>query len=140
MNYSRRQIALTLVLLVIATGGWKSCGTSEPRTVSSALTSLGNVKRKAKAAGEINAQQDLDISRKLDAMNRSYRQFVTDEQARIAAGTSDPNAKARALSELRSLLTGLNDPGVLGFKSANARNAWAAAITTLNTILAGLGG
>jgi hypothetical protein len=139
-SVNRTQVLIAVLLICVATGGWKCNGTSEPKTVANALTTMGNIKRNAKKAGEITAQQDLDISRKLDAANRSYRQFVTDEQARIASGTSDPAAKAKALSELRSLVSGLTDPSVLGFKSQSAQAAWTAAVMTLNTILAGLGG
>jgi hypothetical protein len=108
--------------------------------VADALTTLGNIKREAKKAGEITAQQDLDISRKLHEANRAYKKFVTDEQARIAAGTPDPSARAAALSELRSLLSGLNDPSLLGFKSDSAKKTWSAAVTSMNTILAAFGG
>jgi hypothetical protein len=142
MIRSKRRIALSLaavITLSLTTVGFKSCQ-RQPQTIANALHDLGNVKRNARAAGEITPQQDADITRKLDAMNRSYRQFVTDEQARLTAGKPDPSARQAALSELRSLLNGISDPGVLGFKSKGARDAWAGSIGVLNTLLAGFGG
>lgn len=142
LQIDRRQLAILLAVVLIAYSGYGfACNrTQEPKTVASALTALGNIKREAKKAGEITAQQDLDISRKLHDVNRAYKQFVVDEQARIAAGTPDPSAKAAALAELRTLLNGISNPGTLGFKSDGAKKAWAAGLATLNTVLAAFGG
>jgi hypothetical protein len=138
--YSTRHLAILFAVALIASGYGPCSREQQPKTVADALTTLGNIKREAKKAGEITAQQDLDISRKLHEANRAYRKFVADEQARIAAGTPDPSARAAALSELRSLLSGLTDPSVLGFRSDSAKKAWSAAITTMNTVLAAFGG
>jgi hypothetical protein len=133
------QVLTMLLLAVLATGGWKACGNNQPKTVADSLTALGNIKRNLKKGGEITAQQDLDISRKLDTANRSYRQFITDEQKRVAAGTPDPTARAKALSELRSIVTGL-DAAAVGIKNPKSAQLWNESVATLNTILAGLGG
>jgi hypothetical protein len=134
----RTQLALLLLIVSVA-GAWDSCQQKQPKTVADSLTSLGNVKRKLKSQGELTAQQDLDISRKLDAANRSYRQFVTDEQKRVAAGTPDPTARAAALAELRSILTSLSASSV-GIKNPKSQQLWDTSVGTLNTILTGLGG
>jgi hypothetical protein len=136
--YPKIRVTLLLAIFLVSFAGM--CDKGQPKTVADALHSMGEVKRKARAAGEITPQQSADITRKLDAMNRSYRKFIDDEQARIAAGAPDPEAKANALKELRSLLNGVGDPAVLGIKSAGARSAWNGAVATLNTILAGFGG
>src|SRR5689334_5662931 len=134
--YRRQAATLLCVVLITYFGSGFACDKQQqPKTVADALTTMGNIKREAKKAGEITAQQDLDISRKLHEANRAYKKFVMDEQARIAAGTADPSARAAALAELRSIVTGLSDPIVLGFKSDKAQKAWAASITTLNTVL-----
>jgi hypothetical protein len=137
LRYSIR-ITATALILVFATTAMMC--QKQPQNVANVLTSLGNIKRAERASGALTAQQDLDISRKLDAANRSYRKFVTDEQARVAAGTTDPAARTAALNELRSLLSGLGNPSVLGIKSAKAVANWNAGVAALNTILIGLGG
>jgi hypothetical protein len=142
LNLYRRQTAslLCVVLITYFSAGFACDRQQQPKTVADALTTMGNIKREAKKAGEITAQQDLDISRKLHDANRAYKQFVVDEQARIAAGKPDPSARTAALNELRSLVNGLSDPAALGIKSSNAQKAWAASVTTLNTVLAAFGG
>lgn len=142
MRYQQRKIATLLcaVLITYFGSGFACDQKQQPKTVAGAFTTLGNIKREAKKAGEITAQQDLDISRKLHDANRAYKKFVEDEQARIAAGTPDPSARAAALRELRSLLSGISDPSALGFKSDSAKKNWGAALTTLNTVLAAFGG
>jgi len=141
MIQRRKQLATMLLVAAIAYSGYGfACNKSEqPKTVADALTALGNVKRNLKKQGEITAQQDADISRKLDAANRSYRQFITDEQKRIADNKPDPTARAAALSQLRSILTGLSASAV-GIKNAKSQQLWDESVGTLNTILAGLGG
>ena len=140
MRLQRRELMILVLVAAVAYSGYGfACSTHQPKTVADALTSLGNVKRKLKAQGEITAQQDLDISRKLDAANRAYRQFITDEQARVAAGTSNPTARAAALSQLRAIVVGLNS-SIVGIKNAKSQKLWDESVQTLNTILAGLGG
>lgn len=136
----RRQLVLLLIITLTAYSGYGFACDRAPKTVAAALTTLGNVKREAKKAGELTAQQDLDISRKLHEVNRAYKQFVVDEQARIAAGTVDPATRSAQLVQIRSLISGLSDPSLLGFKSDGAKKTWAASITTLNTVLAAFGG
>ena len=142
LNLHRRQTAtlLCVVLITYFGAGFACDKKQEPKTVADALTTLGNIKREAKKAGEITAQQDLDISRKLHEVNRAYKKFVVDEQARIAAGAPDPSARTAALNELRSLVNGLSNPSTLGSKSDKAQKAWAASVATLNTVLAAFGG
>lgn len=139
---TRRQLTLLLTVAIIAyTGSGFACNKQqEVKTVTGTLIALGNVKRELRARGELTPQQSADITRKLDAANRSYRQFVTDEQKRLAEGKPDPSARAAALEEIRSLLNGLNDPFILGIKNPASQALWRESIATLNTILAGFGG
>jgi hypothetical protein len=128
-----------MLVVVVAYGGYGFACNSQPRTVADSLKALGNVKRGLKAKGEITAQQDLDISRKLADANRAYRKFVTEEQARVAGGTPDPTARAAALRELRIILSGMSANAV-GIKNPKSVTIWDESVATLNTVLAGLGG
>lgn len=140
MRLARRQLATMLAVVVIAYSGYGFACSHAPKTVADALTTLGNIKRDAKKAGEITAQQDLDISRKLDQVNRAYKQFVVDEQKRIQDGTPNTPARAESLKQLHSLVDALNDPALLGLKSDKAKKAWGASVGTLNSVLAAFGG
>jgi hypothetical protein len=137
----RRQLALILILATISFGYGPCSGKQQPLTVADVLTRLGNVKRDLRARNEITAQQDYDISAKLLEANLAYKRFIDDELARLAAsgGTApDPSARRAAISALVTSLKGLQDPTMLGIKSANGQKLWRESITTLNTVIAGL--
>jgi len=138
----RKWLSVLMLVAIITYGGYGfRCNKQQEVTgVTSTLVSLGNIKRDLRARGEITPQQSADITRKLDAMNRSYRHFITDEQKRLSEGRPDPSARMAALTELRSLLVGISDPSILGIKNANSQTLWRESIGTLNTILAGFGG
>ena len=142
LSYKRHLRIGALLALLFIVAGAPSCpggGKQQPKTVADVLTELGNTKRQLKSSGEISAQTDLDISRKLDAANRAYKKFVDDELARLAnGGTVDPSVRTQALNELTSVLSGLKDPAVLGIKSAKGQKLWIASVGSLQTILAGL--
>lgn len=135
-----RQLALLLLLTLVATGYGPCSGKQQPKTVADILTAAGNTKRELRARGEITPQQDYDISAKLLEANRAYKAFVEDELARIGAnaGTPDPSARQAAIRALTTSLRSIQDPAVLGIKSANAQSLWRESIAGLNTILAGL--
>jgi hypothetical protein len=105
------------------------------------LTTMGNVKRDLRARNELTAQQDYDISAKLLEANRAYRSFVNDELARLANSndtTPDPSARQAAVRTLITSLRGLQDPSLLGIKSASAQKVWRDSISGMNTVIAGL--
>lgn len=134
--------ALVLLVLTTAATGPPACNRSEqPRTVADILTAAGNAKRALRAENVITAQNDYDISYRLAEANRSYKAFVTDELARLAAtGTDapDPNARSAALKQLAVQLRALRDPGVLGVKSETARKRWGEAIAGIGTVIEGI--
>lgn len=139
----RRQLATLVLIAVIAyTGSGFACNSKQqPLTVADVLTRLGNVKRDLRAQNQITPQQDYDISAKLLEANLAYKRFINDELKRLEAsgGTApDPSARRAAINALISSLRGLQDPSVLGIKSANGQKLWRESITTLNTIIAGL--
>lgn len=144
----RRQLAILILVISIASFGYGPCsGKNQPLTVADVLTRAGNVKRELRERERqvpgtgISAQTDYDISAKLLAANQAYKRFIDDELARLAAsgGTApDPSARRAAINALVSSLRSLQDPAELGIKSANAQKLWRDAITTLNTIIAGL--
>lgn len=151
MRRHRKLISITALVLLLTTTaayGPPACDSKQqPLTVADILTRAGNVKRELRERERqvpgtgISAQTDYDISEKLLAANRAYRRFIDDELARLAAsgGTApDPSARRAAINALVSALRSLENPGVLGIKSANAQKLWREAITTLNTIITGL--
>lgn len=135
-------VALALLLLTTAAAGPPACNRADqPRTVADILSTAGNVKRSLRAENLITPQNDYDISYKLAEANRSYRAFINDELARLAAtGTDepDPNARSAALRQLATQLRALRDPGVLGIKSENARKRWGEAIAGIGTVIEGI--
>lgn len=135
--------ALALLIATTAAAGPPGCGNraEQPRTVAEILTALGDTKRDLRARSEITAQQDYDISYRLAEANRSYRAFINDELARLAAtGTNapDPNARRAALRQLATQLRALRDPGVLGIKSEGSRRLWNEAIAGVSTVIEGI--
>lgn len=143
MIRQRRQLAMLLLVAVIAyTGSGFACsGKQQPKTVADILTALGNTKRDLRARNEITAQQDYDISAKLLEANRAYKGFVTDELARLSNSNStapDPSARQAAIRALLTSLRSIQDPTVLGIKSANGQKLWRESVAGLNTIMAGL--
>jgi hypothetical protein len=136
----RRQIALVLLLSIVSLGYGPCSGKQQPETVADILIRLGNVKRDLRARNEITPQQDYDISAKLVEAHLGYKRFIDDELARLSSGgqAPDPSARQAAIRALITSLRGLQDPSVLGIKSANAQKLWRESITTLNTVIAGL--
>jgi hypothetical protein len=135
--------ALAMLLLATAAAGPPGCGdrAEQPRTVAEILGAVGDTKRDLRARSEITAQQDYDISYRLAEANRSYRAFINDELARLAAtGTNapDPNARRAALRQLAAQLRALRDPGVLGIKSEGSRKLWNEAIAGVGTVIEGI--
>lgn len=139
---TRRRTAIALALVLLTTTAYGPCSSKQqPLTVADMLTRLGNVKRDLRARNEITAQNDYDISAKLLEANLAYKRFIDDELARLATSggsTPDPSARQAAIRALVSSLRGLQDPAVLGIKSASAQKIWRESITTMNTIIAGL--
>jgi hypothetical protein len=129
-------------LLIAAVGytasGFACSSKQQPKTVADILIGLGNVKRDLRARNEITPQQDYDISAKLLAANIAYKKFITDEVTRLDAGAPDPSARQAAIRALTDSLRGLQDPSLLGIKSANAQKLWREGISGLNTIITGL--
>jgi hypothetical protein len=142
MIQTRRRLArriLPLVLLTLIASGSGPCSNSQqPKTVADILVAAGSVKRDFRARGELTPQQDYDLSAKLLAANVAYKQFITDEVARLDAGTPDPSARQAAIRALITSLRGIQDPSVIGFKSSVAQKSWREAIAGLNTIISGL--
>lgn len=143
MIRQRRQLAILILLVVSLAGfGYGPCsGKQQPLTVADVLTRLGNVKRDLRARNEISAQNDYDISAKLLEANLAYKRFINDELARLETSggtTPDPSARRNAINALVASLRRLQDPSVLGIKSANGQKLWRESVTTLNTIIAGL--
>lgn len=136
-----RTVALALALSFTIAAG--PCSSKEqPKTVADTLVTIGNVKRDLRARGEITPQVDYDISARLLEANRSYKRFIDDELARLAQPNAnqnpDPDARRQAVNALVSALRGLQDPGILGIKSENAKKLWREAVSSLNTIIQGL--
>lgn len=140
MIQTRRNLVRLLVVALIVSGsyGFACNRNQQPKTVADILVSAGNVKRDLRARNEITPQQDYDVSAKLLAANRAYRSFVTDEIARLDAGTPDPSARQAAIRALITSLRDIQDPSVLGIKSVNAQKLWREGIAGLNTIISGL--
>lgn len=142
MRLARRRTTIALIILLLTTTAYGPCsGKQQPLTVADVLTRLGNVKRDLRARNEITAQNDYDISARLLEANLAYKRFINDELARLEAsgGTvPDPSARRAAINALVTSLRGLQDPSVLGIKSANGQKLWRESITTMNTIIAGL--
>jgi hypothetical protein len=136
----RRQLAILVLVISIAGFGYGPCsGKQQPKTVADILTSAGNTKRELRARNEITAQQDYDISAKLLEANRAYKKFVEDELTRLNTNSAaDPSARQEAIRSLTVSLRSIQDPSVLGIKSANGQALWRESIAGLNTILAGL--
>lgn len=135
----RRQLALLLLIAALAGFGYGPCDSkSQPKTVADILITAGNIKRDLRARNEITAQQDYDISAKLLEANVAYKKFITDEVARLDAGAPGPSARQVAIRSLAASLRGLQDPSLLGIKSANAQKLWREGIAGLNTVIAGL--
>lgn len=138
----RHRTAIALALILLTTTAYGPCDSKQqPLTVADVLTRLGNLKRDLRARNEITAQNDYDISAKLLEANLAYKRFIDDELARLATSggsTPDPSARQAAIRALVSSLRGLQDPSVLGIKSANAQKLWREGVTTMNTIIAGL--
>ena len=137
----RSQLAILLLLATIGFGYGPCPGKQQPKTVADMLTTMGNVKRDLRSRNEITAQQDYDISAKLLESNRAYRSFVNDELARLAnsnSTTPDPSARQAAVRALITSLRGLQDPSLLGIKSASAQKIWRESIAGMNTVIAGL--
>lgn len=139
-RYTIHQLALILLIALVATGYGPCSGKQQPKTVADILTAAGNTKRELRARNEITAQQDYDISAKLLEANRAYKAFVEDELARIGSNTSapDPSARQAAIRALTTSLRSIQDPSALGIRSANAQTLWRESIAGLNTVLAGL--
>lgn len=137
----RRQLAILILVVSIAGFGYGPCsGKQQPKTVADILTAAGNTKRELRARNEITPQQDYDISAKLIEANRAYKSFVEDELTRLNNNSAapDPSARQAAIRALTVSLRSIQDPSVLGIKSANAQALWRESIAGLNTILAGL--
>lgn len=137
----RRQLAILVLVVSIAGFGYGPCsGKQQPKTVADILTAAGNTKRELRARNEITAQQDYDISAKLLEANRAYKKFVEDELTRLNSNSAaaDPSARQEAIRSLTVSLRSIQDPAVLGIKSANGQALWRESIAGLNTILAGL--
>lgn len=135
----RRQLAILLLVISIAGFGYGPCDKNQqPKTVADILITAGNIKRDLRARNEITPQQDYDISKKLLEANIAYKKFITDEVARLDAGAPDPSARQAAIRSLSASLRGLQDPSLLGIKSANAQKLWREGIAGLNTVIAGL--
>jgi hypothetical protein len=137
----RSQLAILLLLATVGFGYGPCSGKQQPKTVADMLTTMGNVKRDLRARNELTAQQDYDISAKLLEANRAYRSFVNDELARLANSndtTPDPSARQAAVRTLITSLRGLQDPSLLGIKSASAQKVWRDSISGMNTVIAGL--
>lgn len=133
---------LALLLLATAAAGPPACDRSQqPRTVADILGAAGNTKRALRAANAITPQNDYDISYRLAEANRSYKEFINDELARLAAtGTDapDPSARSAALKQLATQLRALRDPSVLGIKSDSARKTWVEALAGIGTVIDGI--
>lgn len=139
MRVARRRTVIALVVLLLTTTAYGPCDKNQqPKTVADILVTAGNIKRDLRARNEITPQQDYDISAKLLEANRAYRRFVTDEIARLDAGAPDPSARRAAINALITSLRSLQDPSLLGIKSANAQKLWREGIAGLNTVIAGL--
>jgi hypothetical protein len=138
MTHTRRKLALLVLISLVAAGYGPCSSNQQPKTVADILITAGNIKRDLRARGEITPQQDYDISKKLLEANIAYKKFITDEVARLDAGAPDPSARQSAIRSLSTTLRGLQDPSLLGIKSANAQKLWREGISGLNTILAGL--
>lgn len=137
----RRLLALLLILATVGFGYGPCSGKQQPKTVADILITLGNVKRDLRSQNEITAQQDYDISARLLEANRAYRAFVNDELARLASSgstTPDPSARQAAVRALITSLRGLQDPSILGIKSAGAQKIWRESIAGMSTVIAGL--
>jgi hypothetical protein len=138
MIRTRRQLA-TLILIALIASGYGPCSSNQqPKTVADILVTAGNIKRDLRARNEITPQQDYDISAKLLAANRAYKQFVTDELGRLDAGAPDPSARQAAIRALISSLRSIQDPAALGIRSESAKKLWREGIAGLNTVIAGL--
>lgn len=133
-----RQLALLLLIVMVATGYGPCSSNQQPKTVADILITLGNIKRDLRARDEITPQQDYDISAKLLEANRAYRSFITDEIARLDAGAPDPSARQAAIRALTTSLRSIQDPSALGLKSENAKKLWREGVATLNTVITGL--
>lgn len=139
MRLARRRTTIGLVVILLTATAYGPCGRNQqPKTVADILVTAGNVKRDLRARGELTPQQDYDISAKLLEANVAYKKFITDEVARLDAGAPDPSARQAAIRALTTSLRGLQDPALLGIKSANAQKLWRDAIGGLNTVIAGL--
>lgn len=139
MRLARRRTTIGLVVILLTATAYGPCGRNQqPKTVADILVAAGNVKRDLRARGELTPQQDYDISAKLLEANVAYKKFITDEVARLDAGAPDPSARQAAIRALTTSLRGLQDPALLGIKSANAQKLWRDAIGGLNTVIAGL--
>lgn len=139
MRLARRRTTIGLVVILLTATAYGPCGRNQqPKTVADILITAGNVKRDLRARGELTPQQDYDISAKLLEANVAYKKFITDEVARLDAGAPDPSARQAAIRALTTSLRGLQDPALLGIKSANAQKLWRDAIGGLNTVIAGL--
>lgn len=137
----RKQLAILFLIVLTAYSGYGfACsGRDQPRTVADILVAAGDVKRDLRARNELTAQQDYDISAKLLEANRAYRSFVTDELNRLQSGANpDPSARQAAIRALITSLRGLQDPSLLGIKSANAQKLWRESIAGMNTVITGL--
>jgi len=136
----RRQLAMLLIVAIVAYSGYGfACSVKQqPKTVADILITVGNVKRDLRARNEITPQQDYDISAKLLEANIAYKKFITDEVARLDAGAPDPSARQAAIRALIASLRSIQDPSLLGIKSANAQRLWREGVSGLNTVLAGL--
>lgn len=138
MIQTRRQLALLLLIAIIATGYGPCDSKNQPKTVADILVTAGNIKRDLRARNEITPQQDYDISAKLLEANIAYKKFITDEVARLDAGAPDPSARQAAIRALTVSLRSLQDPSLLGIKSERAQKLWREGIAGLNTVIAGL--
>lgn len=134
----RRQLALILLITLVASGYGPCSSNQQPKTVADILITAGNIKRDLRARGEITPQQDYDISAKLLEANIAYKKFITDEVARLDAGAPDPSARQAAIRALTTSLRSLQDPSLLGIKSERAQKLWREGISGLNTVLQGL--
>lgn len=143
----RRPIPLVLVLVILSIAAGPCSSKNQPRTVADILTTAGNVKRQLRERDRqvpgtgISAQADYDISAKLVKANLAYKSFIEDEQARLAADPNaqpNPDARKQILTTLIAALKDLQDPSILGIRSANAQKVWHEAIAGMNTLIEGM--
>lgn len=104
--------------------------------IALAIRLLNETERNLQQQKIITAHEGLLVNDGLSAVQQADVQFQSDIVT--ARKTGDRSALAPALKALRQAVSNLNDKGVLGIKSADARAAFQTSLNTVNLAIATL--